>query len=160
MSSMFLSLQRCTGLQMPFSWIGGAHPISNGHLNGQKAYRRSTGHLKKSLPFHISTVMRSFSADLLLWNHGKTGLAARRVKGVGNPQETARHVLVSGWRPVETRVHTSDISKLIKTLGGEQLMAMTLPRPCESYCKTQWMQFKQGGTSKAARLSGGQLSLS
>lgn len=60
-------------------------------------------------------------ADLLLRNLGRSGLAARRVKGVGDPQEMARHVPVDGWRPVETRVRVSDVPKIVETLGGEKL---------------------------------------
>jgi len=60
-------------------------------------------------------------ADLLLRNRGRGGLAVRRVKGVGDPREMARYVPVSGWRPVETRVRVSDVSKIVETLGGEKL---------------------------------------
>ena len=136
---------------MPFSWIGGAHAhfrralerpegLSALHWTSQEklAFPYIDGDavvFTSGEPFTLKDAeawwlaydafavadRELHDADLLLRNHGKTGLAARRVKGVGNPQELAQLVLVSGWRPVETRVHTSDISNLIKTLGGEQL---------------------------------------
>ncbi len=59
--------------------------------------------------------------DLLLCEQGRPGLAARRVKGADHPEEMARHVRVSGWRPVETRIRISDIPKIVETLGGEKL---------------------------------------
>lgn len=60
-------------------------------------------------------------ADLLLRDAGRGALVARRVKGVGDPGEMARHVPVDGWRPVETRVRVSDIPKIVETLGGQKL---------------------------------------
>jgi hypothetical protein len=60
-------------------------------------------------------------ADILLRNLGRPGLAAQRVEGVGNPEVMAKHVLVFGWRPVETRLRVSSVPKIVQTLGGEQL---------------------------------------
>ena len=60
-------------------------------------------------------------ADILLRSRGKSGLAARRIQGVGNPQEMAKYIPVSGWRPVETRPRASDIAKITTTLRGEKL---------------------------------------
>ena len=60
-------------------------------------------------------------ADILLRNQGRSGLAVQRVDGVGNPQVMAKHLRVSGWRPVETQLRVSDVPKIVKTLGGEQL---------------------------------------
>jgi hypothetical protein len=60
-------------------------------------------------------------ADRLLRSHDRAGLAARRVDGVGNPSEMARHIPVSGWRPVDTRLRVSDIPKIVRIFGGERL---------------------------------------
>jgi hypothetical protein len=61
------------------------------------------------------------STDLLLRDKRQVGLAVRRVKGAGDPQEVARYVPVLGWRPVDTSIRVSDIPKIVETLGGEQL---------------------------------------
>lgn len=68
-------------------------------------------------------------ADLLLRSGGRSGLAARRVKGVTDPREMARYVPVAGWRPVETRVRVSDVPKIIQTLGGEKLYGYNATAP-------------------------------
>jgi hypothetical protein len=60
-------------------------------------------------------------ADRLLRSHDRAGLAARRVDGVENPSEMARHIPVSGWRPVDTRLRVSDIPKIVRIFGGERL---------------------------------------
>ena len=60
-------------------------------------------------------------ADHLLRDQRRSGFKARRVKGVNNPDELVRLVPVSGWRPVETRVHISDIPRIIETFGGASL---------------------------------------
>jgi hypothetical protein len=60
-------------------------------------------------------------SDLLLRDRGRPGLKVRRVKGAENPNEMARHVPVIGWKPVETKLHISNVARIIKTLGGEKL---------------------------------------
>jgi hypothetical protein len=60
-------------------------------------------------------------ADILLRSLGRAGLAAQRVAGVGDPEVMAKHVLVSGWRPVETHLRVSDVPNIVQTLGGENL---------------------------------------
>ena len=60
-------------------------------------------------------------ADLLLRDRRGSGLKAHRVKGANNPHELVRLVPVSGWRPVETLVHISDIPRIIETFGGASL---------------------------------------
>jgi hypothetical protein len=61
------------------------------------------------------------SADLLLRDRRDIRLAVRRVKGAGDPLEMARHVSVQGWRPIDTRLKISDISKIVETFGGAKL---------------------------------------
>jgi hypothetical protein len=67
--------------------------------------------------------------DLLLREHGRTGLRARRVKGAGDPYELSRLVPVSGWTPVETRVHISDVPHIVETLGGDKLYGRDATAP-------------------------------
>src|SRR5580704_12407939 len=59
--------------------------------------------------------------DLLLRDQGRSGLKACRVKGANNPDELRRLVPVSGWRPVETQVHISDIPRIVEMFGGTSL---------------------------------------
>jgi hypothetical protein len=60
-------------------------------------------------------------ADRVLRSNDRVGLSARRVDGVDNPSEMARHIPVSGWQPVDTRLRVSDIPKIVRTFGGERL---------------------------------------
>jgi hypothetical protein len=60
-------------------------------------------------------------ADLLLRDRRDLKLVARRVRGAGDPVEMARHVSIQGWRPIDTRLKISDISKIAETFGGDQL---------------------------------------
>ena len=60
-------------------------------------------------------------ADLLLRDHGRSGLKAHRIKGANDHYELVRLVPVSGWRPVETRVHISDIPRIVEMFGRTSL---------------------------------------
>lgn len=60
-------------------------------------------------------------ADLLLREQRRTGLRARRIKGANDPDKLLRSVPVSGWRPIETRVHISDIPRIVEMFGGTSL---------------------------------------
>jgi Histidine kinase-, DNA gyrase B-, and HSP90-like ATPase len=59
--------------------------------------------------------------DRLLRDQRRRGLRARCVKGANNPDELVRLVPVSGWRPVETLVHISDIPRIVEMFGGTSL---------------------------------------
>jgi hypothetical protein len=59
--------------------------------------------------------------DLLLRDRRDIKLAARRVRGAGDPVEMARHVSIQNWRPVDTRLKISDISKIAEMFGGDKL---------------------------------------
>jgi len=67
--------------------------------------------------------------DLLLRDTGRGELTARRVKGILNPADMATHIPVSGWKPIETRVHVSDIPHIIQTLGGSKLYGQDASAP-------------------------------
>lgn len=67
--------------------------------------------------------------DLLLRETGRNSLAARRVKGILSPADMARFMPVRGWKPVETKVHVSDIPHIIETLGGSKLYGQDAAAP-------------------------------
>jgi hypothetical protein len=60
-------------------------------------------------------------ADRLLRDSSRPGLQAKRIKGADTPSELARHVPVTGWKPIETRLRVSDVTKIVSTLGGKRL---------------------------------------
>ena len=59
--------------------------------------------------------------DLLLQERGRGQFKARRVRGANSPEALATTVRTRGWRPVETHIRVSDVSRLVETLGGETL---------------------------------------
>ncbi|MBK5276834.1 MAG: ATP-binding protein [Desulfuromonadales bacterium] len=59
--------------------------------------------------------------DLLLQSRSRELLKARRVKGVGAPEQLARTIPTRGWRPVDTQLRVTDIPKIIESLGGAKL---------------------------------------
>lgn len=46
---------------------------------------------------------------------------ARRVANVEDPDRLVQDIPVAGWRPVDTRIHISDVTGLISKLGGAEL---------------------------------------
>ncbi|WP_197435365.1 ATP-binding protein [Agrobacterium vitis] len=59
--------------------------------------------------------------DLLLRDSGRPGLKVQRVKGVQDPAELAHFIPVSGWKPVNSRFHISDVPRIISIFGGSKL---------------------------------------
>jgi len=59
--------------------------------------------------------------DLLLQSRGREVLKARRAKGAGSPELLARTVQTKGWRPVDARLHVSDVPHIVEHLGGARL---------------------------------------
>lgn len=59
--------------------------------------------------------------DALLQAASRSRLAARRVAAVDDLHALQSHIMVQGWRPVDTRVRVSDIPGLIERLGGRKL---------------------------------------
>ena len=51
----------------------------------------------------------------------RTSFAAKRVTGSGNNTRLVKYIETLGWKPTESTVHVSDVSALVRTLGGEQL---------------------------------------
>ncbi len=48
-------------------------------------------------------------------------IGARAVAGVESPARLKRFVKVSGWEPIDTKVHVTDVAWLVENLGGERL---------------------------------------
>ena len=59
--------------------------------------------------------------DLLLQSRGSEILKARRVKGAGSPEILSRSVQTRDWRPVDARLHVSDVPRIVEHLGGSEL---------------------------------------
>lgn len=59
--------------------------------------------------------------DLMLREAGRPGLRARRVRSVSRASDLAIDIPVSGWKPVDTRLHVSDIPRVVATFGGNRL---------------------------------------
>lgn len=61
------------------------------------------------------------AADAVLQQSGRQRLAANHVVGAYDPRQLSRIVQVTGWSPVSTRLHVSNVAQLVERLGGKQL---------------------------------------
>ncbi|HQX51122.1 MAG TPA: ATP-binding protein [Planctomycetaceae bacterium] len=61
------------------------------------------------------------SADTILQQTGRERFKANHVVGAYDPKVLARVVRVSGWEPVATRLHVSNVAQVVERLGGKQL---------------------------------------
>lgn len=61
------------------------------------------------------------SIDSLFAERSSSRFAARRVAGVDNPERLASYIHTSEWHPIHASVHLSDLPRLIRSLGGEEL---------------------------------------
>ncbi len=59
--------------------------------------------------------------DALLADLHRPRLRARGVAGVESTRRLQDYVRVSGWTPVDARVHVSNVADIVRRLGGEQL---------------------------------------
>lgn len=59
--------------------------------------------------------------DALLADRGARRFAARRVAGVESPERLRSYIQTDGWMPVNTLVQVSDVPRLVKMFGGEEL---------------------------------------
>lgn len=59
--------------------------------------------------------------DALLADTTLSRFAARGVAGVDDPARLAKWITTDGWLPVDTQVRISNVRKLVRELGGEQL---------------------------------------
>jgi len=68
--------------------------------------------------------------DSLLADRGSPPrLHARSVAGVESPRRLQKYIGVSGWAPVDARLHVSNVAELVGKLGGEQLYGNDLTVP-------------------------------
>jgi histidine kinase/DNA gyrase B/HSP90-like ATPase len=61
------------------------------------------------------------AVDILLGDTHRQRFAARRVEGAESPEAAKKHITTSGWEPVDTRLHISNVGRVVEMLGGEQL---------------------------------------
>jgi hypothetical protein len=60
--------------------------------------------------------------DALLADRGRPPrFRVRGVAGVESPHRLQKYVGVSGWTPVDARLHVSNVADLVRRMGGEQL---------------------------------------
>jgi signal transduction histidine kinase len=60
-------------------------------------------------------------ANLLLTERYGQGFRANRIKGASSPKLLSRLIPTQNWIPVESKVHISDVPKVVETLGGAKL---------------------------------------
>lgn len=59
--------------------------------------------------------------DSLLYDLSRPRLQAKGVAGIESPGRLKNGIEVSGWTPVDARLHVSSVADLVRRLGGEQL---------------------------------------
>lgn len=59
--------------------------------------------------------------DSLLSDLRRPRLRARGVAGVDSPHRLREYIKVSGWLPIDARIHVSNVADLVRRLGGEGL---------------------------------------
>lgn len=70
----------------------------------------------------VSAVNRELlEVNSLLQSLNRKLLTARDVKGAGSPEVLSRTVRTEGWRPVNTTLQISDVSRIVSNLGGAHL---------------------------------------
>lgn len=59
--------------------------------------------------------------DSLLADRSMPRFSARRVAGVDHPERLAQYIQTTDWHPIHAAIHLSDLPKIIRSLGGEEL---------------------------------------
>ena len=59
--------------------------------------------------------------DALLADKGIARFAARRVAGIESPERLVSFIPTDNWLPINAQIQVSDVPRLIKTLGAEEL---------------------------------------
>jgi hypothetical protein len=71
---------------------------------------------------HLRVLDRELrEVDALLADLGRQRFLVRGVTGVDDPQRLARLIETSGWLPVDAVIRISDVPRLVRQLGGEEL---------------------------------------
>jgi hypothetical protein len=61
------------------------------------------------------------SVDALFADKGYPRFAARHVAGVDLPERLVSYVQADGWLPINATIHVTDLPRVIKSVGGEEL---------------------------------------
>lgn len=61
------------------------------------------------------------SVDALFADKGYPRFAARRVAGVDSPERLVSYIQTDGWLPINATIHVTDLPRVIKSIGGEEL---------------------------------------
>jgi len=61
------------------------------------------------------------SVDALFADKGNPRFAARRVAGVDSPERLVSYIQTDGWLPINATIHVTDLPRVIKSVGGEEL---------------------------------------
>jgi hypothetical protein len=61
------------------------------------------------------------SVDALFADKGSLRFAARRVAGVEEPERLVSYIQTDGWLPINATIHVTDLPRVIKSVGGEEL---------------------------------------
>ncbi len=69
------------------------------------------------------------NVDALLLHKGRQRMAIRRVRGADSPWRLAEIIPATDWTPVDARVVVSNVPKLVRSLGGENLYGEDLAAP-------------------------------
>jgi hypothetical protein len=61
------------------------------------------------------------AVDALFADKGYSRFAARRVAGVDSPERLVSYIQTDGWLPINATIHVTDLPRVIKSVGGEEL---------------------------------------
>ena len=61
------------------------------------------------------------SVDALFADKGSLRFAAKRVAGIEEPERLVPYVQTDGWLPINATIHVTDLPRVIKSVGGEEL---------------------------------------
>lgn len=59
--------------------------------------------------------------DSLLSEKNIPRFSAKRVTGIDSPEHLIRYIPTAGWLPINATIHVTDLPKIVKSLGGEEL---------------------------------------
>lgn len=70
----------------------------------------------------LNMISRELSnVDMILRDANKPRLYVKSVAGIGNIDVISKLIGTSGWKPVDAKIHVSQVVSLVKNLGGTQL---------------------------------------
>lgn len=61
------------------------------------------------------------AVDALFADKGVLRFAARRVAGIEEPERMVSYLPTEGWLPINATIHVTELPRVIKSLGGEEL---------------------------------------